>query len=59
MADIKYTPVKCAYKECAFPNLICEHCPSNKSMHGVRALVIKDPRSNYQFCRNLMFLNPA
>lgn len=51
MKNSHYTPIKCANKSCAFPYVHCNNCLSSKSLHGKRALVLRDPKSNYNYCK--------
>lgn len=51
---IKYTPVKCTMKSCAFPNLKCWNCKCNLTALGKKAIKLKDPDKNYIFCREII-----
>lgn len=46
---ISYSPVVCTMKSCAFPTSCCKECLCNKSLLGKRAIMLKDPKKNYQF----------
>ena len=48
--QISYVPVKCSMKSCAFPFSRCKDCVCNATQFGKKAMSVKDPVKNYQFC---------
>lgn len=49
----QYVPVKCSMNECAFPYMTCDQCTKVAAFLGKKAIVFKNPKSVYQWVRNL------
>lgn len=48
----KYYPSRCANGECAFPNITCNECLSNRTKKGTTAVIINDPHGLYAWVRS-------
>lgn len=48
-----YVPDVCLLKECAYPNLQCAKCLSNKSLCVKNGYVVKDPKGHYIWLKKM------
>ena len=57
--QISYVPVKFSMKSCAFPFARCLDCVCNVTQFGKKAMSVKDPVKNYNFCHQIMSKNKS